>query len=300
MKFLEEVVVEGFLPTFRSMLAANLRDRGLTQAEVAEKLGISQSAVSKYAQGKVTRRREVEADDRVRQLVDELGAGLASGDVRPVQALIEAEVLIRRLSHGEDLIASLHEEAMPELRDVAYDFAVADRDSDALERERVLASVRRGLRKLEHTSGFANLIPHVGSNLVECLPEARDLEDVAGVPGRLFDVKGRTEVPAEPEFGVSEYVGSVLLAARSAGSDARAGLNVAYSPETVDGLESMGHRTAEFEPEGEPDPEAIGAALERTPGATVVYHRGAFGVEPIIYILGESAGDVATIAGKLV
>jgi len=299
-KFLEEVVAEEFLPTFRSMLTTNLRQRGLTQAEVAEKLGISQSAVSKYAQGQVSRRPEIEGDDRVRDLVDELGQGLANGDMRPVQALIEAELLIRRLSEGKDLIASIHEETMPELREVEYDFAVADRDSDALRRERVLASLRRGLRILEHTSGFAGLIPHVGSNLVECLPNATDIEDVAGVPGRLFDVKGRTEVPADPEFGVSEHVGTVLLAARARGSEVRAGLNVAYSEETIEALEAMGHRTAEFEPDGEPDPAAIEDALDRSPGATVVYHKGAFGVEPIVYILGGSASDVADVARNLV
>ncbi|MFB6139685.1 MAG: transcriptional regulator, partial [Halosimplex sp.] len=55
MKFVEELVVEEFLPTFRSMLAEALRDRGLTQSEVAELLGISQSAVSKYVHGEVER-----------------------------------------------------------------------------------------------------------------------------------------------------------------------------------------------------------------------------------------------------
>ena len=53
MRFIEEVVVEAFLPTIRSMLAERLRERGLTQTEVAETLGISQSAVSKYAQADV-------------------------------------------------------------------------------------------------------------------------------------------------------------------------------------------------------------------------------------------------------
>ncbi len=63
MKFIEEVVVEEFLPTFRSMLAEDLRDRGLTQHEVAEALGISQSAVSKYAHGDVSRRDVVVTDN---------------------------------------------------------------------------------------------------------------------------------------------------------------------------------------------------------------------------------------------
>ena len=300
MRFVEEVVTDEFLPTFRSMLAAELRDRGLTQAEVAEKLGISQSAVSKYAKGDVTRRPTIENDARVNALVEELGDGLASGDMSPVQALIETELLIRRLSRSDDLIAELHESAMPELREVEYDFGLEEPDSEALERERVLSSVRRGLRILEHTSGFATLIPHVGSNLVECLPGATDVADVAGVPGRLFDIKGRTEIPAEPEFGVSEYVASVLLAAREAGSDARAGLNIAFSESTVESLEALGYVPVEFPVEEEPAAEAIRAAMAESPDATVLYHRGAFGIEPIIYVLGDSASDVAELVKQLV
>jgi len=53
MHFIEEVVVDEFLPTFRSMLAEELRERSLTQSEVADPLGISQSAVSKYVHGDV-------------------------------------------------------------------------------------------------------------------------------------------------------------------------------------------------------------------------------------------------------
>ena len=45
MRFIEELVVEEFLPTFRSMLAEALRDRDLTQSEVADAVGVSRLAV---------------------------------------------------------------------------------------------------------------------------------------------------------------------------------------------------------------------------------------------------------------
>ncbi|MFB6133078.1 MAG: thiamine-phosphate synthase family protein [Halanaeroarchaeum sp.] len=300
MKFLEEVVVEEFLPTFRSMLAADLRERGLTQHEVAQALGISQSAVSKYAHGDIARRDAFVEDDRVEETVERLGRGLATGEMSSVQALIEAEILIRRLSRSGDRIATIHEEFVPELREYDYDFRADAYDSEVLTRERVRSSVRRGIRVLEHASGFATLIPDVGSNLVECLPEAASVEDVAGVPGRIFDVKGRTEVPAEPEFGVSEHVATVLLAARAGGTDARAALNIAYDDELLELLESMGHETVAFEVDGEPAAEAVERAVRSTPGATAVYQTGGFGVEPIIYVLGESASDVAGVARELV
>ena len=308
MKFIEEIVVEQFLPTFRSMLAEALRERGLTQNEVAEILGISQSAVSKYAHGEVARNDRVLADERVRDLVADLADGLASGDLSPVGALVESEVLIRRLERA-DLLADLHEEAVPELAENGG-FAIHDPDSELRSAEQVRASVRRGLRTVENTSGFGGLIPNVGSNLVECLPDAAGIDDVAGVPGRIFDVKGRAAIPGEPEFGVSEHVASVLLAAREGGIDARAALDVRYDPDVLARLESE-YRTIEFDAEDPLEP-AIEAALAdaAADGAeadttgdgppTVLYQTGGFGIEPVVYLLAADAPSAARLVRELV
>ena len=308
MRFVEEVVVESFLPTVRSMLAEALRERGLTQREVAEALGISQSAVSKYAHGDVEREPAVLEDDRVRALVEELADGLASGETSQVQALVELEVLIRRLERG-DLLATLHERAMPALAGRGGDFAVHDPEGELRTAERTLSSVRRGLATLERTAGVAGLVPAVGSNLVECLPEARDVDDVAAVPGRLFDVKGRLAVPAPPEFGASGHVASVLLAARGAGCPARAALNVRYDPGLVEALVDDGGAAVEFDAEAEPLAAAIAEAVEAAVGAgevagpddvDVLYQSGGFGVEPVVYVLGPDAAAVARRVRDLV
>ncbi len=293
MKFIEEVVVEEFLPTFRSMLAGELRDRGLTQREVADALGISQSAVSKYAHGEVERNPTVENDERVDETVEDVAAGLATGDMSRVQALAEAEVLVRRLE--ADFLASLHEEAMPEL--AAYDAPVRIHDPEGRlrAREQVRTAVRRGIRRLENTSGVAGLIPNVGSNLVACTPDAASLDDVAGVPGRIVDVKGRATVPAEPEFGVSEHVARVLLAAREHGSTASAGMNVRYDPDIVETLEAAGATAVEFDPDAALDA-AVDAALGELPDADVLYQTGGYGVEPVVYVLGP---DVETVIERI-
>ena len=292
MKFVEELVVEEFLPTVRSMLAEELRERGLTQSEVADLLGISQSAVSKYAHGDVSQNDAIRGDERVQSLVTRLGEGLANGDLSRVSAVVETEVLIRELESRGDLLARLHEDAMPALADYEGDFRVHDSDSAVRRRERTLSSVRRGLRTLEETPGIAGLIPNVGSNLVECLPDAENVADVAGVPGRIFDVKGQATIPADPEFGVSAHVATVLLAARAAGSDARAALNVRYDPELVADLEAAGHAAVEFDAEADID-EAVGAALSTDPGADVLYQAGGFGVEPVLYVLAADAPTAA-------
>ncbi|SEH39311.1 hypothetical protein SAMN05192561_101487 [Halopenitus malekzadehii] len=294
MRFIEEVVVEEFLPTVRSMLAEDLRERGLTQHEVAEALGISQSAVSKYAHGEVARHPRIVDDDRVQELVDRVGKGLATGDVSRVAALVEIEVLIRRLEAG-DLLAELHEEAMPELADADVEFAVHDPDNALRERERVLASVRRGLRTLENASGFAALIPNVGANVAESLPNAETIDDVAAIPGRLVDVKGSTMVPGDPEFGVSEHVATVLLAARAAGAPVRGAVNLRYDPDLLAAL-GEDHPTVEFDAEA-PSAEAVRDALDGWTGdaPVVIYQTGAVGVEPIVYVLAGDAVEAARI-----
>jgi len=289
MKFVEEVVVEEFLPTYRSMLASELRDRGLTQREVADALGISQSAVSKYAHGDVAPNARIAADERVQELVAEVASGLATGEMTRVQTLIETEVLIRHLE--DDLLARLHEAEMPELVAHEEPIRIHDPEGELRARERVRSDLRRGLRNLENTSGVAGLVPNVGSNLVACLPDATDIDDVAGVPGRIVDVKGRATVPADPEFGVSEHVASVLLTARRAGNPARAAMNVRYDPSIVETLTDAGLTTVEFDPERLQDLDDA-----RVEDAEVLYHTGGYGIEPIVYVLGS---DVDAVVNRI-
>ena len=295
MRFVEEIVVEEFLPTVRSLLAADLRDRGLTQEEVADVLGVSQSAVSKYAHGEVRVNDRIAADTRVTDLIERVGSGLATGDVTPTQALIEIEVLVRELERGGDLLAELHEEAEPALATHDSGFRVHDPDSDVRSRERVLASLRRGLRSLENASGFAGLIPAVGSNLVACTADATTVDDVAGVPGRIVDVKGRATIPAPPEFGASEHVATVLLAARAAGASASAACNVRYGPAVIATLAEAGAVVTEFAA-GDDVEDSVTAAVEATPETTVLYQTGAVGIEPITYVLGP---DPVTVAERI-
>ena len=293
MKFIEEVVVEEFLPTFRSLLAERLREEGLTQSEVADLLGISQSAVSKYVHGEVDRNERLAADGTVTDLLDRLAGGLTTGDMTTVEALVEAEVAIRELERG-GVLATLHEEAVPGL--AAYEGnAIHDPDGRIRAAGQVRASVRRGLRVLRNTPGFAAMVPAVGSNLVECLPDAGTIDDVAAVPGRIIDVHGEVTIPGGPEFGVSQHVANVLLAARATGSEARAALNVAYDPDIVDALESKGLTVAAFDAEASLEA-SIAAALDGTPDADVLYQTGAMGIEPIVYILGS---DAVTVAERL-
>lgn len=293
MRFIEEIVVDTFLPTYRSMLAERLRDLGLTQTEVAKHLAISQSAVSKYAHGEIDRHPDIEADDRVKSLVERTASGLAEGTMSPVQALIEAEVLIRELERG-DLLSELHREAVPDLAEHADAIAIHDPEGRLREREHILTALRAALDRLERTRGFARFIPQVGSNLVYAREHAQGIDDVAGVPGRILDIKGRATIPAQPEFGVSEHVASILLAARRGGSPHRAALNLRFDPELVYELEVGGFRSVELEPAHDLS-EAVEDVMRSAPDIAVVYHQEGPGIEANIYLFANDPEGVVDI-----
>lgn len=291
MKFIEEVAVDQFVPTVRSMLAERLHEQGMTQREVAAAIGVSQSSVSKYVQGDVRRREEVLTHDRVRAVVDEIADGLASGRMEPVGALIELEVLIRELEAPGELLAMMHEEAVPSLKGMDAPVRIHDPDSPLRARERVRRSLRRGLARLEGSSAFPALIPQVGSNLVECLPDATAIEDVAAVPGRIFPVAGEVAIPDDPAFGQSQHVAGVLLAAREGGSEACAAINVIYEEALLEALDRTGHTIVEIDGNRELR-ETVPDVIATETDATVIAQTGGFGIEPVIYVLGSDATAV--------
>ncbi len=293
MKFIEEIVVEVFLPTYRSLLAERLEEKGLTQSEIAEQLGVSQSAVSKYVHGEVERHPRIADDERITGLVDRIAEGLAEGTMTRVQALVETEVLVRELQ-ADDVLAELHGEAVPALRKYPDAHSIYDPSGGIQAREQVLADLRRALGRLERTGGIAGYLPQVGSNLVYALEDAETIDDVAAVPGRILDIKGRAMAPTGPEFGASDFVATVLLAARRGGSDHRAALNVTFDPDLMHWLEAEGYRSVEVEPEADLEA-AVEAAIQRTPEAAVLYHRAGTGIEANVYLLGEEPGQLVDV-----
>lgn len=298
MRFLEEIVVDEFIPTVRSLLAEELGDRGLTQREIAEAIGVSQSAVSKYVHGNVNRNAEVMDDPRLQETVEELADGLAGGSMDGVTALIELEVLIRSMEAPGELLSRMHEREVPGLADRGP-FRIHDPDSFMRRRERVRSSVRRALNTIEETPVFVQLLPQVGANVVEILPDGERIQDVAGVPGRIIDVEGRVEIPGDPRFGVSGHLAGILLAARGAGGDVRGGLNMRYSSDLVDQLRADGYVVAEVP--GDVDVEAaVAERFSDHPETDIVAQTGGFGIEPIIYVFAKDATSATDLAVQLV
>jgi predicted fused transcriptional regulator/phosphomethylpyrimidine kinase/predicted transcriptional regulator len=295
MKFAEEIVADAFVPTWRSLLARRLSEKGLSQNDIAAALGVTQSAVSKHLQGKLLAHPTLVAEPRVLATVDRVAEGLHAKTMSPFEALLAAESLVRELE-DRGPICALHEEAMPSLKGLGCDICVRVGASAALPEQAALQDLRGALRVLESTPGLAALLPHVGTNVVRALPGATDPSQVAAVPGRLFVIRGAVKVPAAPEFGVSRHVAEVLLAAMRRDPTKLACLNLAPHAGLLSAARRAGLRV-----------ERVGAEMERAPASLafpgrvpdVFHHEGAFGVEPQAYFVGPDATSLALLVRTL-
>jgi predicted fused transcriptional regulator/phosphomethylpyrimidine kinase/predicted transcriptional regulator len=296
MRFAEEVVVEEVLPSLRALLIEALAQEGLPQQRIAALVGLSQAAVSKYQARRVQTDPRLLRDARARSVTQEVARGLASQSMSALEALARMQGLVRAWEY-RGLVCNLHERAMPALQGLGCDLCVLGERSRILEEQEVLDNLRLAVRALEQQEGFASLLPNVGSNLAMARRDARDVLDVAAVPGRMYEVRGSVRVPGQPEFGASRHVADVLLGAHDAFPSVRAAINLRNGADVQAALAELGWRAAPFDPQLEGRRQRLAAQRGAPPDA--LHHAGAFGIEPALYVLGPDATTVAAKAAHL-
>ena len=283
-----EIVVERFLPTVRVLLARALDERGFTQQEVADRLGVTQAAVSRYASGDAAVESQIADDPRTERTVETVADGFETGDIDEYEALSELLALVRELE-DRGPICAIHEEEMPTLAGLGCDLCVRG-DDDRLQAEReVLADVRKAARLFARTEEAARVVPNVGTNVGTALPDASDHADVAAIPGRIYEMDGRVEVPANPEFGASRHVSGTVLAAAAVDSTGRAAVNVRTDETLLDAAREQGFEPLRVDAGYDDRDHRLRERFRENGVRPVVYHEGAFGIEPITYVLGETA-----------
>ena len=286
-----EIVVDRFLPTMRAMLAVELDERGLAQQAIASKLGISQAAVSKYLSGKQSVEPRFAEHPRMVETVEYIADGFATGRLDDYEALAE---LLDLIASFEDRgpICAVHEDEMPALEGMGCDLCVRGQDTRLQAERDVLQSVRHAVRLVSNEPKIVEHIPNVGSNIGMALPAADTETDVAAVPGRIHAMRGRANVPSNPEFGASQHVARTLLAVMAVDPSIRGAINLKTSEELLAAARAEGFETIAFDAEYENRRERIQSLLaDRKKVPAVCYHEGAFGIEPIMYVFGETAVD---------
>lgn len=163
----------------------------------------------------------------------------------------------------------------------------------------VIKELRKVVSDIESTE-FHRLAPEVGSNIVYAKPDARTLEDVAGLEGRVVKLKNRSVAVGNIVFGGSKHMATVVLAAMHFDREFRSAMNIKYSEKTLAICEDLTFSISSFsrdDEQGEKSTMEWGtchAIKKREFVPDIIYDRGGVGKEPMIRIFGKNPGEVYT------
>jgi predicted fused transcriptional regulator/phosphomethylpyrimidine kinase/predicted transcriptional regulator len=263
-------------------------------------LGITQAAVSKSLDENGVIEERFREDERMQATMVRIAEGFAADTMDGYEAVAELLELVREFE-DRGPICAIHEEEMPALSGLGCDLCIRGPDTGVLAERDALTAVRTAVRRVTNAPNMAAHIPNVGTNIATALPEATAETEVAAVPGRIHGVGGRVLVPARPEFGASQHVARTVIAAMAVEPSVRGALNITTSKALLAAVHDRGIDPLQFEAGYENRTERLRERFhERGTVPRVIYHKGAFGIEPVTYLLGETAVEAATLAADLV
>lgn len=175
-------------------------------------------------------------------------------------------------------------------------------------RYQVIEDLGIAVENLVNMKNFADLIPETQSNLVYAIPNARRIEDVAGVNGRIVKAGDKSVPTSGIKFGASKHVASSILEYMKTNQIIRSALNIKNDKnilKTCKKLFIVSFYERNFEPrkiketEGNSISWGIKMALLKNPDADIIYHSGDVGKEPMIIIFGQGPQDVVDKVKKI-
>lgn len=171
------------------------------------------------------------------------------------------------------------------------------------ERYRCIADLKRAVRRITN-GAHGNIIPEIQSNFVYALSCARDITDVAAIPGRIIRVGDRGRTLHDPDFGASSHVAGIVLTVMRHDNEYRSAMDIRFSEGIVSSCRELGYDIDSFSRSDEPDDikKREGSSLEwgtnhvlsrRGTIPDMIFDRGDIGKEPVVRILGKTPEEVA-------
>jgi predicted fused transcriptional regulator/phosphomethylpyrimidine kinase/predicted transcriptional regulator len=299
-----EIVQREYLPAVRAQLAQSLKKKGLSQMEISSRLDVTQAAVSKYLNQSLPK---TELSEEIGQLVQRLTNMIQNPETK-VDTILKELCSACMLSRLGSTLCRTHQNSVNTLKKVNCQICsqlLGGRDDNLSERAIVIGDMQEALGTIESSSSFERIVPQVRANLVVCTLDAKSVEDVAGVPGRITIVGGRAVSLVSPQFGASRHTAEILLNARDIWPKVRACLCISGKPEVVKASSKVGFRVtsiANSESDARKIVDRLRIMMERTDKAVrhpAIHVPGGFGVEPILYLFGKTAAELSKKCVKI-
>jgi len=293
-----EYVAKEYLPWMKGLISLDLSSRGLSQSNISALIGVTQPSVNYYLkknrQDYIRRLSKIGLSesmikDQEQRLIEALLSGSGEGTAKVIQAIVDA------LVSGE--LCDYHRKVYHAPSDCDACMKLWG-STTSVDRSGVISELNRAVELLERSELFVNLIPEVHSNFVLAAQDARGVNDVAGIGGRIVKLKGRARAMSRPEFGASHHLASVLLVVHRRFREVRSAINIRFDERIRWCMTKLGWKTLEIKIASmdaeDPVIDAVSRAITSTtvmPDALV--QEGETGLEPAAYVLGSDPFEVA-------
>ncbi len=211
MRFPCEFIASSFLPNLRIRVAHELRDRGMSQNNIAEILGVKQPVIVSYLQKKLNEIGDKRVNPHLESLSTIISDMLNSKEsLEFVMRTICTKCKSLRVSGP---ICSVHKQMLPEIKDIKNCSICSGFDTipSLTTRSEIIQNLNDALEEMKRNENIYQWIPEIGAQLAHCGTDAKDLDDVASFPGRIIKVKDQITNVSSPEFGCSKTSSLLLL-----------------------------------------------------------------------------------------
>ncbi len=301
-----EMMSKSFLPAFRGLVSYELKSLGYSQLKIASVLGLTQSAISQLLSKPKSTYVKTLLDmglniDEINSLVKLITRDILRDPVRTTLTLYS--FWMDALSRG--VFCDYHRRMYPQLSscEICLQKKIGLQDT---ERIQVLARLEKAVKLIEESRYFVNVMPQVAVNIVESIRDAKTLEDIAGVPGRIVALHDKPKAVSKPEFGGSRHLAKVLLAVKRFSPHLNSVINLKFDSLMEETVKSLGLKYSETKKNilvgretEEAVIESVSEEFKKAQFLDVVFDRGGYGIEPITYVFGEDSLKVVEKALKI-
>ncbi|WP_338600786.1 thiamine-phosphate synthase family protein [Sulfolobus tengchongensis] len=277
-----------FITSIRVLEAKRLRELHMSQTRIANLLGVSQPAVKQYLdedEGIYTRRLQNLglSTDEIEDFLDKLTQLLINGDSKQVMQYISIFFLLN-LSRLK--FCRYHKTIDSE---IPLDCDICKN----LYRENEEEIMELALSMLQNES-VSLLIPEVLSNLAFAKANAKRIEDVIAIPGRITKVRDIPTPASKPMWGGSKHLAKVLLSVMASNPTIRSVMNIKYDDKVEQALKELKYRYKKVGPQNDIDDDKIALLISSAfeENIDAIIHLGGTGIEANTYVFGRDPLDV--------
>jgi hydroxymethylpyrimidine/phosphomethylpyrimidine kinase len=171
------------------------------------------------------------------------------------------------------------------------------------------AELGAAISKFQNLEGVYSLIPEVQTNFVFSKHNAKSINDIVGVSGRIVKAGKRVIVAGDLEYGGSRHVASAVLTMQKKFPQIRSALNVKFDDKLIkkfqkDSVVASYDRTKEPTKSKLKENSSIVWGIQEAiknfkQPPDIIYHRGDVGKEPMIIVFGKNPNDVLRKISKI-